>query len=293
MSKPVLFVTNHAPAASRSCCGRRSGPTREPRRTRSPTSRCATSTATPTSTDTLTPTLTLSPTSTDTPTDTPSATATPTDTDTPTSTATPTATDTPSITPSPTDTLTYTPTLTPTQTPTITPSPTETDTPTTTPTPTITLTPTVTLTPTLDLTQTLVAATQFWEMQTVTIAACDFKYEIVDQNPIDGDYYTANTDYERAITLLNTGTCAWERNTAFVFIRDEDFNARPIFLRERVNPSEDIVLCFQGTTPRSGGVHRGTWELRTPGQIRIGDPLVISVNVFESDSPRAIKVCSE
>jgi hypothetical protein len=160
-------------------------------------------------------------------------------------------------------------------------------------TPTITPTPTTTLTPTLDLTQTLVAATQFWEMQTVTTAACDFKYQIVDQNPVDSDYYTADTDYERAITLLNTGNCAWERNTAFIFIRDEDFNARPIFLRERVNPSEDVVLCFQGRTPRTGGVYRGTWELRTPGQIRIGEPLIISVNVFESDNPRAIRVCSD
>lgn len=246
-----------------------------------------------TPTITQTPTLTLTPTSTHTPTDTPTSTATPTDTDTPTLTATLTPTTTPSITPSPTDTPTYTPTLTPTHTPTITPSATSTATPTATLTPTPTETPTITLTPTPDLTQTLVAATQFWEMQTVTTAACDFKYQIVDQTPIDSDYYTANTDYERAITLLNTGNCAWERNTAFVFIRDEDFDARPIFLRERVNPSEDIVLCFQGKTPRTGGIHRGIWELRTPGQIRIGEPLIISVNVFESNSPRAIKVCSQ
>jgi len=252
-----------------------------------------TPTGSPTSTSTLTPTLTLSPTTTFTPTNTQTSTATPTNTDTPTSTSTNTPTITPSITPSPTDTATYTPTQTPTRTPSVTPSPTSTNTPTRTLTPTITPTPTTTLTPTPDLTQTLVAATQFWEMQTVTTTACDFKYQIVDQNPADNDYYTADTDYERAITLLNTGNCAWERNTAFVFIRDEDFNARPIFLRERVNPSEDIVLCFQGKTPRTGGVHRGTWELRTPGQIRIGEPLVISVNVFESDNPRAIKVCSE
>jgi eukaryotic-like serine/threonine-protein kinase len=246
-----------------------------------------TPTATPTSTSTLTPTATLSPTPTLTPT------ATPTNTVTSTSTATLTSTLTPSITSSPTPTLTYTPTQTPTQTPTVTPSTTPTATPTRTLTPTTTASPTITLTPTLDLTQTLVAATQFWEMQTVTTAACDFKYQVVDQNPIDNDYYTADTDYERAITLLNTGNCAWERNTAFVFIRDEDFDARPIFLRERVNPSEDIILCFQGKTPQIGGIHAGTWELRTPGQIRIGEPLVISVNVFESDNPRVIKVCSE
>jgi hypothetical protein len=81
--------------------------------------------------------------------------------------------------------------------------------------------------------------------------------------------------------VLNTGTCAWERNTSLVFIAGEDFNAERTFIRERVNPSEEVLLIFEGVTPATGGVRIGTWELRTPGQILIGRPLEISISVFE------------
>ena len=37
-----------------------------------------------------------------------------------------------------------------------------------------------------------------------------------------------------------------------------------------------------GKTPAKGGLKIGIWELRTPGQIAIGEPLEISLNVFET-----------
>src|SRR5690606_2654054 len=187
---------------------------------------------------------------------TPTATAT----DTPTETHTPTATDTATATPTPT--ATYTPS----------------DTPTVTPTPTVTNTP---LPPTPDITQTLLFATQVLEFQTAPVAACDFDYAVVDQQPKDGDFFAANRPYRREITLLNTGNCAWERNTSLVWVRGEDFNAERIFIRERVNPGAEVTLSFEGVTPPTGGLRSGTWELRTPGQILIGRPMDISVSVFE------------
>lgn len=235
-----------------------------------------------------------SPTPTFTPSDTPTATATFTPSDTPTNTATPTATDTPTATFTPSDTPTNTPTATATDTPTETHTPTATDTATATPTPTATYTPsdtpTVTPTPTVtntplpptpDITQTLLFATQVLEFQTATVAACDFDYAVVDQQPKDGDFFAANRPYRREITLLNTGNCAWERNTSLVWVRGEDFNAERIFIRERVNPGAEVTLSFEGVTPPTGGLRSGTWELRTPGQILIGRPMDISVSVFE------------
>jgi hypothetical protein len=217
-----------------------------------------------------------------TPSDTPTITATFTPSETATATETPTATYTPSDTPTstPTDTPTNTPTNTPTSTATETPTATYTpsDTPTVTPTPTITNTP---LPPTPDITQTVLYATQVLEFQTATIAACDFDYEIVEQVPPDADFFAANRQYTREITLLNTGNCAWERNTSLVWVAGEDFNAERIFIRERVNPSDEVVLVFAGQTPATGGMRSGTWELRTPGQILIGRPMEINVSVFE------------
>lgn len=229
-----------------------------------------------------TPTETATPTATYTPSDTPTATFTPSDTPTPTATDTPTATYTPSDTPTntPTETATNTPTDTPTATATDTPTATFTpsDTPTITPTPTITDTP---LPPTPDITRTLLFATQALEFQTATVAACDFDYDIIELSPADGDFYPANREYRREIVLLNTGNCAWERNTSLVWVRGEDFNADRIFIRERVNPGAEVVLVFSGFTPPTGGLRSGTWELRTPGQILIGRPMDISISVFE------------
>ncbi len=235
------------------------------------------------------PTPTVTESSTPAPTDTPmpvenAASATPTETltDTPSRTPGSTATSTPSRTPSRTasPTATERPSLTPTRTPTSTPSrtPTITRTPSPTSSPTITNTP---MPPTPDITQTLRWATQVLQFQTATVAACKFDYAIVEQTPADGDFYQADTAYQREIRLLNTGTCAWERNTSLVFVEGEDFNAERVFVRERVNPGDEVVLLFQGVTPATGGTRTGTWELRTPGQIVIGEPLQISIAVFE------------
>lgn len=266
-------------------------PTATPTATETP-SMTPTATPSPTATETSSPTATPTPTATETPSVTPTATPTATFTLTPTPTATftPTftATPTPTFTPTPTPTATFTPTPTATFTPTPTPTftPTATFTPTHTPTPTATftasLTPLPTLTPTLNVTLTLLQATQFFEQQTATVAACDYDYAIVDQQPADGDFFVAGRDYTRQITLLNIGTCPWERNTALVFISGEDFGADSfLFVRERVNVGEEVMITLAGRTPTTRlGLLNGTWELRTPGQLLIGEPLVISVQVF-------------
>jgi serine/threonine-protein kinase len=236
-------------------------------------------------TPTATPTLTASPTATDTLTPTPTATETPTETSTPTPTPTATPTETP--TPTATDTLTPSQTPTDTQTPSQTPTATETPTPTQTftpsDTPTATLTPSITPTATIDVTLTLLQATLFYEQQTATVQACDFNYAIIEQTPADGDYFVAGQRYARQITLLNNGTCAWERNTALAYVSGEDFDAQPyIFIRNRVNVGEEVTIVFSGRTPTSQlGLLSGVWELRTPGQILIGEPLTISVWVFQ------------
>jgi hypothetical protein len=123
-----------------------------------------------------------------------------------------------------------------------------------------------------------------FEMQTATIAACDFDYRIVEQTPSDGEFYPANRAYTRSITLINSGTCAWERNTALVYVDGESFDAQPpyFFIRQRVNVGDEVTITFAGRTPATGGLVVGEWELRTPGQILIGEPFTISVNVFEA-----------
>lgn len=223
-------------------------------------------------------TATETPTNTLVPTDTPTNTPTPTETAVPSDTPTRTPTNTAS--PTLTDTATRTPTRTPS--PTRTPLPTISRTPTSTLSPTITLTPSETFTPTADVTLTLIQVTLVAQIQTATVAACDYNYEVVEQDPDEDLQVRAGSEYTRVITLRNTGTCHWERNTALVHIEGESFDAGPVIvIRERVDVGEEYDLVFEGSTPSAGGgLLTGTWELRTPGQIRIGDPLPINVRTF-------------
>ncbi len=237
----------------------------------------ATYTASPTEMFTLLPSATF--------TSEPSATLIPSATLTDTPTMVPpsiTHTEQPSATTMATDPLPVL-TLTATRRPSTTPRPTNTVTPSITPTASITLTPSITPTPTLDITLTLIQATLLADFQTATINACDFNYRIVAQEPEDGAFVVTNHPYERLITLRNTGTCAWERNSALMFVSGENFNAGPrIIIQERVNVGEEKVIDFVGKTPATGGRPlTGIWELRTPGNIRIGQPLAININVFE------------
>jgi serine/threonine protein kinase len=241
-----------------------------------------TPTPTPTITSTFTSTqpnmVTTAPTFTLMPIIPPSNTATDIPINTPTATATntPTPAQIPTDTPTVTFTFTNTPTWTATNTATDSPTPSATLRPTNTP------TPSITLTPTLDITLTLIQATLLSDFQTATINACDFNYTIVQQDPPDAGYVATNKDYERKITLRNTGSCPWERNSALMFVSGENFNAGArIIIRDRVDVGEDVTLIFKGRTPNAGGLLSGQWELRTPGNIRIGQPLFISINVFE------------
>ena len=249
----------------------------------------------PSSTDTDQPTFT--PTATDTPTEAPTSTSLPTETPRPTDTSEPTTepaipatiaatrtpSTTPSLTPSATATTTATTTATASATLTRTSAPTRTPRPTATASasPTLTATPTASVIALLDVTQTLVQATRMVENRQATQRACDYAYRIIDQIPADGEFFPTNSAYVRDITLRNTGTCAWERNTSLNFVTGESFSAGPrIFLREPVEVGSEVILRFEGRTPIRGGNLTGTWELRTPDLIRIGEPIDITIFAY-------------
>lgn len=231
-----------------------------------------------------TPTITPMPTSTDTPTltptETPSETPIPTDTDTPTETDSPTPTGVDSDLVD-TEVATITDTLVVT-TAASQPTPTRTRRPSNTPNTQPTSTP--------NLTETQAV---LFVQQTRTITACEFDYAIIEQDPVNGDeggFFPVTTEYVRTIVLLNTGTCPWNVNTSLAFVAGEDFDAGPrVFFEDRqevVDVGEEVTMIFSGTLPSAGSVspYEGTWQLRTPGQIPIGDPIIISVRVYDPGS---------
>lgn len=196
---------------------------------------------------------------------------------TPTSRSIVNPTERPSLTP--TFTATRTPTVRPSLTLTLTSTATATRTPTLTwtPSPTRTPTNTATATPNMTASAAVIAA-----VQTATATACTFDYEIVEQDPPNNDIFPANTPYERRIVFKNTGTCAWEPNTFLIYVEGESFSAGPIVLiSKRTEVNQETELLFSGKTPLRGDIYEGVWELRTPNQRKIGQPIEIGLQVYE------------
>ncbi len=188
----------------------------------------------------------------------------------------PTLTETPSHTPTSTVTSTNTPR------PSNTPRPT--NTPTAVPTETLTPTPSMTYTPSATPNMTLTVAVE----QTATYAACIFDYAIIEQQPADGrdgGFFRTNSTYTRKLTLLNTGTCAWEVNTSFRFVTGsgESFGSTPILLREAVDVGATVEIEMVLRLPSVGSQQpiSGQWQLRTRGQLPIGEPITISILVAD------------
>ncbi|NWG15607.1 MAG: protein kinase [Chloroflexi bacterium] len=183
----------------------------------------------------------------------------------------PTATNTPTVrptqSPAPSNTPTRAPTRTATPTPSRTPAPSETP----------SRTPTWTPSPNITATAAALAA-----IQSATATACRFDYAILEQDPPDNEIYPANRPYERKILLQNTGICDWEPNTFLNYVEGESYNAGPrIFIQERVPVGEQVELNFVGKTPVRGADYTGIWELRTPNQRKIGEPIEIRIRVYE------------
>jgi serine/threonine protein kinase len=246
-----------------------------------------TNTATPASSQTAVAVIVTTP-PTNTPTNIPTNTPTNTATNTPTNTPTNTATNTPTNTP--TNTATNTPTATFTPSMTLTPS--------NTPTPTVNLTATIqaqaliaqnntatSISLTLDpLIKTRDAGTTKTPDYTKTAQLCrrDFR-QLVEKAP-DKDPIKANTEFEREVRLRNTSDCDWLPGMYISYVSGELFGAgRKIEMKNTspVKPGEDAIFIFRGRTPRKGGLHKGTWEVRLVGDLLINTPLTISFFAYE------------
>ncbi len=254
-------------------------------------------TSTPTRTPTFTPTATATYTSTFTVT--PSLTAT----------WTPSLTSTPSFTPSQTTTLTDTPSFTATTT--VTPSFTATITPSLTVTPSYTATPTLTFTPSMTPSSTVNFTATFQQVTlvaqnktatsvfatlnalvltqsagksptpdyTATALTCKPQYLVVQSKntpvPIPAD-----SDFQRTITLRNTGDCDWLPGTYLQYhdtTSGEKFSA-PIKIlgneQTTIKPGDVLTFTFIGHTPKRGGTYTGMWEVRLSPDNRLLDPLL-------------------
>jgi serine/threonine-protein kinase len=193
----------------------------------------------------------------------------------------------PTTPPSPTPSATPTASITPSPIP---PSPTLTATPKPpTQTPSITFTPSITPTATTNFSETQTAVANILIIQTATARACDWEYSevsrrlLVNNVQINDGFVPAGSAFAIEITLRNTGNCPWEVNSTLRYREGEFFNSTQPFIRIQnlVREGTTYVIRFEGTAPMQNGEKVGVWELRTAGNLPIGqEPIRLVVRVF-------------
>lgn len=156
-------------------------------------------------------------------------------------------------------------------------------------TPSLTFTPSITPTATTNFAETQTAVANIGVIQTATAIACDWEYAevsrrlLVDDVQINDGFVPAGSPFVLELVLRNTGNCPWEVNSTLRYREGEFFDSAQPFIRiaNLVRQGTTYTIRFEGIAPNENGEQTGLWELRTSGNLPIGqDPISISVRVF-------------
>jgi serine/threonine protein kinase len=156
-------------------------------------------------------------------------------------------------------------------------------------TPSMTFTPSITPTATTNFGGTQTAVANIGVIQTATATNCAWDYTEVSRRllvngvQINDGAVQAGTPFTMELVLRNTGNCPWEINSTFRYSEGEFFDSPQPFIRieNLVREGTTYMIRFEGIAPNENGDQTGLWELRTPGNRRIGqEPVSITVRVF-------------
>jgi hypothetical protein len=145
-----------------------------------------------------------------------------------------------------------------------------------------TQTPAVSITPTTA--QTIVAA-----------APADpncVKASLVSEDPPDGVLLQPGQYYWKTWTLLNTGTCTWNRSYSLIFWSGDLMGGLTSYpLDDDVLPNEQKEISIYLKAPDAEGTFTGYWRIQTPWNSNFGvgpsdEPFYVKVQVTNDTDPR-------
>ncbi|MBN1284973.1 MAG: protein kinase [Anaerolineae bacterium] len=147
---------------------------------------------------------------------------------------------------------------------------------------------------------------------TATLAACNYDYAFIAESYGEPAYYDYQNSvwwfprlrsFRASITVQNIGGCAWEPDTALVYVgatrydyngdvlasdleRDQFGLARRKFtIGQAVERGEEVTIEVDMAAPAFNRRHVLVWELQTPQGVVIGEPIEMTLNVYEDRPP--------
>lgn len=123
---------------------------------------------------------------------------------------------------------------------------------------------------------------------TATIAACDYDYRVVSQNPANGTLYPELTTLTMELVIRNDSRCLLDADTRLVFHEGYQLQGPNFIAFDRALASgEEISFELDFRTPpytADQSVVRSTWQIQLADGTRVGPPLVLVLDLFPSST---------
>ena len=117
------------------------------------------------------------------------------------------------------------------------------------------------------------------------------KASLVSENPPDGVIVKPGQSYWKTWTLLNTGTCTWNRAYSLVFWSGDLMGGLTSYpLDDDVAPNEQKEISIYLKAPDTEGTFTGYWRIQTPWNSNFGvgpsdEPFYVQVQVSSDTDP--------
>ena len=114
---------------------------------------------------------------------------------------------------------------------------------------------------------------------------------LVGENPPDGVLLKPGQYYWKTWTLLNTGTCTWNRAYSLVFWSGDLMDGLTSYtLDDDVSPNEQKEISIYLKAPDTEGTFTGYWRIQTPWNSNFGvgpsdEPFYVQVQVSNDPHP--------
>ena len=153
--------------------------------------------------------------------------------------------------------------------------------------------PTLTPQPTLPV-ETPISAVTPTNAPTTVAGSVDpncAKASLVSEDPPDGVLLQPGQTYWKSWTLLNTGTCTWNRSYSLVFWSGDLMGGLTSYpLDDEVSPNEQKDISILLKAPDTDGTFTGYWRLQSPWNANFGvgpadDSFYVKIQVSSAAEP--------
>jgi ABC-type amino acid transport substrate-binding protein/heat shock protein HslJ len=112
----------------------------------------------------------------------------------------------------------------------------------------------------------------------------DLNYD--DQNMTNPTKFLPGQAFRKGWRIQNTGTCTWDSNYSFVYVRGNSPLARmgglPTAVRGTVAPGKMYDMYVDLVAPAVPGIYQGFWSMRNSGGILFGESVWVGIEVVST-----------